>query len=234
MAASLAVQLSSHILSTKSILPSQTWLASFLSTQKPNLPFQSLCQTALFRLLASEITTSVQPTPENAFLSNINDPTASQSYLKGPAVVQIVDVEDIGHGKQSQLEALESAERGEKTKGKEVIRVVPGDAHDADPDNLGLSGVGGPHKLTVEDANGIRAYAFEFKPIDGISIAMNIGTKAVLKNVKVVRGVLMLEPGNTTLVGGKVEEMHKKWREERKGKLQAAIEAVRAASSGDG
>ncbi|KAK6528975.1 hypothetical protein TWF694_004200 [Orbilia ellipsospora] len=225
MSVPLAVQISSHILSSKSILPSQAWLTTFLSTQKPNLPFQSLCQTALYRLLASEITASVQPTPENTIPANIHD--SQKSLLKGPIVVQIADVEDIGHSKLSQLEALESAERGEKTKGKEVIRVVPGEAEDTDPDNLGLAGVGGPHKLLLEDAKGTRFYGIEVKAIKDISIGMNIGSKIVLKDVTAIRGVLMLEPGNTTLVGGKVEELHKKWREERKGKLKAAIEAMK-------
>lgn len=115
-------------------------------------------------------------------------------------------------------------------KGKEVIRVVPGENEDGDPDNLGLTGVGGPHKLLLEDANGTRVYAFEFKPISGVGIGMNIGSKVVIRDAKVVRGVLMLQPGNTTLVGGKVEELHKNWREERKGRLQAEIEAMK----GDG
>ncbi|KAK6521314.1 hypothetical protein TWF506_001538 [Arthrobotrys conoides] len=227
MAPSLAIQISSHLLSTKSILPSQTWLASFLSTQKPNLPFQSLMQTALFRLLASEITTSVQPTPENAFPAAIHDIKIPSSRLKGPVVVQIVDIEDVGHSKLSQLDALESAERGEKMKGKEVIRVVPGEDENNDPDNLGLTGAGGPHKLLLEDANGTRAYAFEFKQINGVGIGMNIGSKMIIRDCKVVRGVLMLQPGNTTLVGGKVEELHKNWREERKGRLKAEIEAMK-------
>ncbi|KAF3903939.1 hypothetical protein ABW21_db0205490 [Orbilia brochopaga] len=227
MANPLAVQISSHILSTKGILPSQSWLATFLSTQKPNLPFQSLSQTALFRLLASEITTSVQPTADNTFPSTILDVNATSILLKGPIVAQIVDIEDIGHSKLSQLEALEAAERGEKTKGKEVIRVVPGEADDTDPDNLGLTGVGGPHKLTLDDANGMRVYAFEFKPISGVSIGMNIGAKLVLKEVRAARGVLMLQPANATIVGGKVEELHKKWREDRKGKLKTAIEAAK-------
>ncbi|EPS43900.1 hypothetical protein H072_2150 [Dactylellina haptotyla CBS 200.50] len=232
MSAPLSVQISSNILSTKSILPSQAWLTTFLSTQKPNLPLQSLCQTALYRLLASEISTSVQPTPENTFPPNIHDISVPQSLIKGPVVAQIVDVEDIGHSKYSQLEALESAERGEKTKGKEVIRVIPGEADDTDPDNLGLSGVGGPHRLLLEDAKGTRVYGMEFKAIKDVSIGMNIGSKVVLKDVKALRGVLLLEPGNTTLVGGKVEELHKQWREDRKGKLKAAIEAAKAEEDG--
>ncbi|KAF3941157.1 hypothetical protein ABW19_dt0203542 [Dactylella cylindrospora] len=226
--ASLAAQISSHILSTKSILPSQSWLTTFLSTQKPNLPFQSLCQTALFRLLASEITTSVQGTPGGTFPANILDITAPSRTLKGPIPVQIVGIEDIGHSKLSQLEAIESSERGEKTKGKEIIRIVPGE-EDTDPDNLGLSGVRGPHKLLLEDAKGVRVYGIELKPINGVSIGMNIGSKMVLREVRAARGVLMLEPANTVLVGGKVEELHKKWREERKDKLKAELEAIKAA-----
>ncbi|KAK6361805.1 hypothetical protein TWF730_005520 [Orbilia blumenaviensis] len=223
----LAIQISSHLVSTKSILPSQAWLTSLLSSQKPNLPLQSLVQTALFRLLASEITVSVQPTSENTFPTNIHDIKIASSRLRGPVVVQIVDVEDIGHSKLSQLDALESAERGEKMKGKEVIRVVPGEDEDNDPDNLGLTGAGGPHKLLLEDAKGTRVYAFEFKPISGVGIGMNIGCKAVVRDAKVVRGVLMLEPANTTMVGGKVEELHKAWREQRKARLKADIEVLK-------
>ena len=73
----------------------------------------------------------------------------------------------------------------------------------------------------------MRVYAFEFKPISGVGIGMNIGSKIVIRDAKVVRGVLMLQPGNTTLVGGKVEELHKNWREERKGRLKAEIEAMK-------
>ena len=52
----------------------------------------------------------------------------------------------------------------------------------------------------------------------------------VLRNVTVARGVLLLEPETTTILGGKIEDLHKVWVEGRKAELKAAI----AAEGGDG
>ena len=57
---------------------------------------------------------------------------------------------------------------------------------------------------------------------------MNIGTKITLRDVTVARGVLLLEPKSTTVLGGKIEELHKEWKEARKAVLKAS-----AASSGN-
>ena len=45
----------------------------------------------------------------------------------------------------------------------------------------------------------------------------------VLKNVVHTRGVLLLEPNTTTLLGGKIESLHKAWLDHRKEELKAAI-----------
>lgn len=50
------------------------------------------------------------------------------------------------------------------------------------------------------------------------------GRKIVLKNVLVARAVLLLEPETTTILGGKIESLHKRWVEGRKAELRAAIE----------
>ena len=54
---------------------------------------------------------------------------------------------------------------------------------------------------------------------------MSIGCKMVLKNALVARGVVLLEPATTVVLGGKMEELHKAWKEGRKAELKAAIEA---------
>ena len=54
---------------------------------------------------------------------------------------------------------------------------------------------------------------------------MSMGCKMVLRNVVVARGVVLLEPGTTTVLGGKIEGLHKAWKEGRKAELKAAIEA---------
>jgi len=68
----------------------------------------------------------------------------------------------------------------------------------------------------------------ELSNVNGIGLAMNIGTKLVLKDVVVARGLLLLEPVNVTVLGGKIEELHKKWKEGRKEALKIA------ASQGNG
>ena len=50
----------------------------------------------------------------------------------------------------------------------------------------------------------------------GISTSMSIGAKLVLRDVLVARGLLLLEPKNVEIVGGKVDAWDKKWREDRK------------------
>lgn len=139
-----------------------------------------------------------------------------------------MDVEDIGHSKLAQLNAIEEAEKGEKKKGLEIIKIIPGMDEDLDPDNLGLAvGAGGPHKLMLEDANGVRVFGFEYGTIEGVGIGMNIGCKMAVRDVIVRRGVLMLDSKNTTILGGKVDEIHKKWREERKDQLKSWLKACK-------
>jgi RecQ-mediated genome instability protein 1 len=44
----------------------------------------------------------------------------------------------------------------------------------------------------------------------------------ILRDVDVRRGVVMLEPGNVQVVGGKLEALDKAWKEGRKERLVAA------------
>lgn len=50
----------------------------------------------------------------------------------------------------------------------------------------------------------------------------------LLQNVKVARGVLLIEPSNTKLLGGKVEDLNKDFTAQRKQALQAGIDALKA------
>ena len=59
---------------------------------------------------------------------------------------------------------------------------------------------------------------------------MSMGCKMVLRNVVVARGVVLLELGTTTVLGGKIEGLHKAWKEGRKAELKAAIEASERAA----
>lgn len=143
--------------------------------------------------------------------------------LPGPIVCQILDIEDMSRSRWEQIEAIEALERGEGTKGREIIRVVA--TEDGSEPNAALTRGGGPHKLLLQDTKGIRAYGIELKGMDGVSLSMSVGSKMLLKSVSLARGVLLLDPATTTLLGGKIEALHKDWKENRKAHLKAAIEA---------
>ncbi|KAI9727818.1 MAG: hypothetical protein M1834_007965 [Cirrosporium novae-zelandiae] len=222
-APTLASEILNH-LSSKSLIPSQAWLRSFLVTQRPTTPLAALKQTALFRLLASDITTSLSSFPHSCFPSNIGDATVKELHLQGPIVVQILNIEDMSKSRWEQIEAIEALERGEGTRGREVIRVVPGE----DGDNQENARKGrGPHKVLLQDVKGTAAYGVELKDIEGLSLAMNIGSKMVLRNAIVARGLLLLEPQTTTLLGGKIDSLHTAWKTNRKEELKAALEMNR-------
>lgn len=213
-------QVLSH-LTSKSLHPAPHWLASTLATQRANTPLPALKSTILFRLLASDITTSLQHAPANSFPADVLDASRQERVLRGPVVVQVLDVEDIGHSKWSQIERIEEGERGETTKGREVIRTVAGEVGDGDAT---LSASAGPFKLHLQDANGTRVYAIEIASVAGISLGMSIGAKIVLRDFKVARGVVLLEgAASAEMLGGKVGAWDKAWREGRKQRLLEAV-----------
>ena len=73
----------------------------------------------------------------------------------------------------------------------------------------------GPYKLLLQDCVGTSVYGFELERVREICGEMAIGAKIVLKNVLVARGLVLLTPGTVEVLGGKVDEWDRKWREER-------------------
>ena len=219
----LAVQISTQLTCTKCLTPTSSWLSTFLATQKPTTPLPALTQTALFRVLASDITTSLVSTSSNCFPSDVHNASIKERRFPGPVVAQVLAVEDMSKSRWEQIEAIEALERGEGTKGREVIRVAALEEN-GDVD-AGVTKSGGPHKLLLQDAKGTRVYGIELRGVESVGLGMNIGSKMVLKNVTVARGVVLLEPTSTTMLGGKIEALHKAWKENRKTELKAAIEA---------
>ena len=217
-------QLLAHLTNTKSLTPSATWLSAFLDTQRPTTPLPALIQTALFRLLASDITVSLATNPSTCFPPDIHDVSTRERRLVGPIAAQVLAVEDMSKSRWEQVEAIEALERGEGTKGREIIRVVA--TEDGDDATVGVpKGGGGPHKLLLQDAGGRRVHGIELRALEGVGLGMNIGCKIVLRDAVVARGVVLMEPRSTTVLGGKIEEMHKAWKEGRKAELKAAIGA---------
>ncbi len=130
----------------------------------------------------------------------------------------------MGKSRWEQVEAIEAMERGEGTKGREVIRVVP--REDGGSQEPAVTG-GGPHKLLMQDAKGTRVYGIELREVQGVGLGMSIGSKYVLKNAIVARGVVLLESGTASCIGGKIENLHKAWKEGRKEELKAAAGITR-------
>ncbi|OMP88035.1 RecQ-mediated genome instability protein 1 [Diplodia seriata] len=247
-APTLTADLTTH-LTARGLPPSPHWLQhAVLPSLRPNTPLAAARQTALFRLLAADIAT--QPSPlahspaSNRLPANVATSGAAvkEIVVPGPVAVQVLDVEDVGRSRWSQVEALEARARGEGTKGREVVRLVAAENGDegGDAGNGGGGGGGGgtarttaaadagggrvgPHKLLLVDAAGTRVYGFELAAVPGVDVErMGIGAKLVLRNAVVARGVVLLEPKTATCLGGKVEALDKPWREGRLARLREA------------
>ena len=218
----LASQIAHQLKNTKFLEPTATWLAAFLTTQKSTTPLQALTSTALFRLLASDITQTLERTATACLPPDICDVNVKERRLSGPIVVQVLGVDDMSKSRWEQIEAIEALERGEGTKGREIIRLPP--TEDEGSASASVSKGGGPHKLLLQDTQGLRVYGIELKDVEGVALGMNIGCKLVLKGTLVARGVLLLEPRTTSLLGGKIEPLHKAWKDNRKRDLKAAIQ----------
>ncbi|KAK2803214.1 hypothetical protein FQN50_007081 [Emmonsiellopsis sp. PD_5] len=240
--------ISTHLLTTKSLPISRPWLSQFLSSQRVSTtPLSALTQTALFRLLASDFTTSLAPTtPSQSLPADISDPAVKERRITGPVPLQLLDIEDIGSSIWSQVESIEQVERGEQTRGREIIRTVnldeagevdgggnggmgtnvAGNTNDTSTGsrNARATNSGGPHRLVLQDAKGTRVVAMELKPVDEIGIPKTaIGMKMVVKNATVARGMLLLEPACVSVLGGKIEGLDREWRAARKGRLLARL-----------
>lgn len=223
MAANLAAELTQH-LNARHLYPTAAWVQSFLTTTRPNTPLPAIKQTAGFRLLAADITTALDPPANSVFPQDILRGTVQSRIVIGPVLCQVLDIEDIGNSRWSQVEAIEAKERGETTKGREVVRVVEQENDDPSAARTPTHSRG-PFKLLLQDAKGLKIYAFDIRGIDGLNTSMSIGAKLLLRNVDVRRAVVMLEPGNVQILGGKLEALDKAWKAGRKERLMDAAKA---------
>ena len=219
MANNLIAELTQH-LNSRHLYPVATWLQSFIASTRPNTPLPALKQTALFRLLATDITTTLQPPPNTVFPQDVLNAKAQSRIITGPIICQVLDVEDIGLSCWAQVEQIEAKERGETTKGREIVRVVEDENEGGAVAPVVQSK--GPFKLLLQDAKGAKIYAVDLRGIEGINTSMAMGTKLSLRNTDVRRAVAMLEPGNVQILGGKMEALDKAWKEGRKERLMNA------------
>jgi RecQ-mediated genome instability protein 1 len=223
MANNVAAELMQH-LAAKHLHPKPAWLQSFLKTTRPNTALAALKQTCLFRLLATDITSSLDQPAASVLPADVLKGQVQSRHLAGPIICQVLDIEDIGQSRWSQVEAIEARERGEMTKGREIVRVIePEDDDSSEPAAPAQSR--GPFKLLLQDAKGAQIYALDLRGTEGINTNMSMGAKLLLRNIEVRRAVLMLEPGNVQTLGGKLEALDKAWKAGRKDRLINAAKA---------
>ncbi|KAJ5918060.1 hypothetical protein N7454_010435 [Penicillium verhagenii] len=235
---STADQIIAQVQSSAGLCISPSWLSSFISSSSAqrNIPASTLTKTALFRVLASDFRESLSKNPTSLFPLDTSDPKIQERRLQGPIPVQVLDIEDIGTSLWSQVEAIERVERGESIRGREIVRTVNvgEDAAEVAANNGSGTNPGasessgsGPHRLILQDAAGTRAVGVEMKRIDGVSLEkLAIGAKFLLRGATVARGVILLDPGCATLLGGKIEFLDRPWKEGRKSRLLERIASM--------
>lgn len=225
MANNLVAEIAQH-LASKHMHPTQAWLQSVVPSLSSNAPLQSKKQTALFRLLATDITRTLHPASSVGFPSDIHNGQVSSRALAGPIICQVLDIEDIGLSRWAQVEQIEAQERGEMTKGREIVRVIEDDGNNAGGTVAPAVQSKGPFKLLLQDAKGTKVYAVDLRGIGGLNTGISMGTKILLANAQVRRAVIMLESSSVQMLGGKIEALDKAWKEGRKERLIASAGAA--------
>lgn len=244
---SLATQLLTQLQTHNLPPPSQTWVQTLISTRNPPPPLPSLVMTAKTRLLASDLTTpgllDATKTPSICFAEGITAPSVQEARLRTDVYVQIVDIENLSKSRWEQVEELEAVERGEQTRGREVVRLPVnngsadggGDEPAATATANARGAVAGPdvarnatHRVVLQDCKGQKVYGLELVRMPEMAIGtLNIGAKILLKKgAAVARGTLLLEPRSCQFLGGKIEAWQKEWLAGRLARLREGAEAV--------
>ena len=255
----LATQLQSALRTHTLPTPSKDWLRGIVPNRIPPPPLASLIATARTRLLAADLTTPglLDPPYMASHLlpsAVINKPEIDSGRLANDVVVQVLDIENLSRSRWEQVEELEAIERGEQTRGREVIRLPVaregdeegeedggngadgghGGGADGRGHQAGTAGAGGggnarnaTHKLVLQDSLGQKVFGIELKRLDQIGVGKTtIGEKFMLrKDTKISRGVVLLEPSYCQLLGGRVEAWHKVWVESRLTRLKQGVGA---------
>jgi RecQ-mediated genome instability protein 1 len=178
--------------------------------------------------------------------------TTRETKLAQDVVVQVLDIEDVTRSRWEQVEELEAIARGEGTRGREVVRIpmpTPDSSSAEDGDDgtqtppiqgngpgqaqqqqqQGTSNRNSTHKLLVQDCKGQTAQAIELKRVDRLAVGKTfIGEKILLRAGTVVaRGVVLLDPAQCVVLGGKVDAWHRAWVDGRLARLREAVGAER-------
>ncbi|KOS17935.1 RecQ-mediated genome instability protein 1 [Escovopsis weberi] len=259
----LASQLRAAIAAQSLPTPSPTLLSQLTTTstttttttaRQPAPPLASLLATAKARLLACDIAGSTLVDPGlAAFPPGIASTARKEARLPHDVFVQVLDVENLSASRWDQVEELEAVERGERTRGRQVIRVAADEAAEAaddgdDDDGLrtegqdqdlnraqnqnqgqGQAGLHTTHRLVLQDRMANRVFAVELRRIPRIGVGKTcIGEKMLIRaGTQVARGTVLLGPDNCVLLGGKIDAWHDAWVQGRLARLKEAVAGQR-------
>lgn len=130
LAMDLSTQLLNALRSQNLPTPSQKWLAPLLTTHhppRPPPPLNSLVVTARARLLAADLTTpgllDAAYVAARCFPPAVLSNQVREARLGRDVVVQVLDIENLSRSRWDQVEELEAIDRGEETRGREVVRI---------------------------------------------------------------------------------------------------------------
>lgn len=230
--------------------PTESWAISLIQSRNPPPPFPALVATAKSRLLASDWTTAGLLDRSNlGFPANIANPNIPEVILLHDIFAQVLDIENLSKSRWEQVEELEAIERGEQTRGREVIRLPTSNEDGGNGDDTGSTSttqaIGATqtrsnqtatsatknytHRLVLQDCSGQEVYGIELRRSERIGIGTtSIGEKVLVKAGTIVtRGVLWLEPAKCQFLGGKVEVWQKDWLEKRLARLREAANSIR-------
>lgn len=145
--------------------------------------------------------------------------------------MQVVDIENLSLSRWEQVEELESIARGERTRGREIVRVEDEDEGNEPRSQTqrpvvteGVAGRNATHRLVVQDKLGKRMFAIEMERLEKIGVGKTLmGEKILLKKGLVVaRGTLLLTGDKCVFLGGKVDAWQKSWTDGRLARLKEA------------
>ncbi|POR31136.1 RecQ-mediated genome instability protein 1 [Tolypocladium paradoxum] len=245
----LTSQLRASLIAQSLPAPSTPFLTTLTTSRAPPPPLPSLLATAKARLLACDLASS--SLLDAALLAALPDADAAVAATRDATLprdvhVQVLDVENLSLSRWEQVEELEAVERGERTRGREVVRVVAAPEHNGDDGAsqtqrtartastppAAATLVAGPdatHRLVLQDHRGKRIFAVELRRVDRIGVGKtNIGEKMLLRAGTVVaRGTVLLTPETCVLLGGKIEAWHDAWVEGRLARLKEAVDIHR-------
>lgn len=230
LATQLRAQLQSHALPP----PSETWLQTLISSRNPPPPLPSLVMTAKTRLLASDLTTAglLDSTQISNFYfpNGITTSTVKETRLPSDVYAQVVDIENLSRSRWEQIDELEAIERGEQTRGREVVRLPVNNEGGEElastrPPEAAASAKNATHRLVLQDSKGQKVYGLELVRMPEIAIGtLNIGAKILLKKGTVIaRGTVLLDPKSVQVLGGKIEAWQKAWLDGRLSRLKEVI-----------